>query len=357
MARPLLLQAFRQPDTLVLFSLMDWDLLLRQARCSNLLASLYALLEERHLLGIVPPQPRVHLEWAHIVALKHLQAVHWEVTWIQKALAKMDIPVVLLKGAAYALAKLPSARGRLFSDIDILVPKEGLSAVEAALMLHGWVATHHDAYDQRYYRLWMHELPPMQHIRRMTVIDVHHGIVPETAAIHPNPEKLLAASQWLDEERHVKVLAPADMVLHSAVHLFHGGEWENGLRDLVDIHRLLVHFGTASSFWGELVERATELELIRPLFYAFRYTARLLHTSVPAQVLSAAQAGCPPRLLLRVMDGLFIRALMPPHSSCADWLTGLARQMLYLRANWLRMPPWLLIRHLFHKAFISPRKK
>jgi hypothetical protein len=29
-------------------------------------------------------------------------------------------------------------------------------------MLAGWAATHHDAYDQRYYRQWMHELPPMQ---------------------------------------------------------------------------------------------------------------------------------------------------------------------------------------------------
>ncbi|MDD5612097.1 MAG: hypothetical protein PHF75_03565, partial [Gallionella sp.] len=34
----------------------------------------------------------------------------------------------------------------------------------------------------------------------------------------------------------------------------------------------------------------------------------------------------------------------------------IARQLLYLRANWLRMPPVLLARHLFHKAFLSPDK-
>jgi hypothetical protein len=28
--------------------------------------------------------------------------------------------------------------------------------------------------------------------------------------------------------------------------------------------------------------------------------------------------------------------------------------MLYVRGNWLRMPPLLLSRHLFHKAFLSP---
>ena len=31
--------------------------------------------------------------------------------------------------------------------------------------------------------------------------------------------------------------------------------------------------------------------------------------------------------------------------------------MIYLRGNWLRMPPLLLARHLFHKAFLSPKDK
>ena len=41
--------------------------------------------------------------------------------------------------------------------------------------------THHSAYDQRYYREWMHELPPLLHVRRQTALDVHHAIAPETA--------------------------------------------------------------------------------------------------------------------------------------------------------------------------------
>ena len=51
-------------------------------------------------------------------------------------------------------------------------------AAEAALMLDGWASGHRSAYDQRYYRTWMHELPPMQHIQRGTVLDVHHAIAP-----------------------------------------------------------------------------------------------------------------------------------------------------------------------------------
>jgi hypothetical protein len=329
--------------------------MLRQARNSNLLAHLHALLKERGLIEQVPPQPREHLESSRVIAERHTQAVQWEVTLIQKALAKIGIQVILLKGAAYVMAKLPAARGRLFSDIDIMVPKESLNEVEAALMLHGWAATHHDAYDQRYYRTWMHELPPMRHIKRSTVIDVHHAILPETAYFHPSPEKLRAAAQTLDEYDDLKIFAPVDMVLHSAAHLFHEAELHNGLRDLVDIDNLLRHFGNIPSFWSELVERAKELELTRSLFYALRYSSLILNTQIPADTMLAAEVGRPSRPLLSLMDSLFTRALMPVHPSCSDRWTSVARMMLYIRANWLRMPPLLLVRHLFHKAFITPK--
>jgi Uncharacterised nucleotidyltransferase len=351
----LILQALRQPDALTSLSLADWDLLLRQARNSNLLAHLHALLEERGLIEQVPSQPREHLESSRVIAERHTHAVQWEVTLIRKALAKVGVQVILLKGAAYVMAKLPSARGRLFSDIDIMVPKDSLNEVEAALMLHGWAATHHDAYDQRYYRTWMHELPPMRHIKRSTVIDVHHAILPETAYFHPSPEKLRAAAQTIDGYVDLKVLAPVDLVLHSATHLFHEAELYNGLRDLVDIGNLLQHFSNIPSFWYELVERAKELELTRPLFYALRYSALFLDTPIPSDTMQKAEVGRPSRPLLALMDGLFSRALMPIHPSCSDRLTGVSRRMLYVRANWLRMPPLMLARHLFHKAFISPK--
>lgn len=353
----IVLQAFRQPHSVTSLHLAEWDMLVRQARHGNVLASLYALLDQHGLIEAIPPQPREHLQWSWIVAERHVHAVRSEVRHIRMALADLGIPVMLLKGAAYVFAKLPPAQGRIFSDIDILVPKNSLDAVEAALMMHGWASMHTDQYDQRYYRTWMHELPPMQHLKRMTVIDVHHAIIPETARIHPDPARLRAAAHPIAEGGNLTVLAPPDMVLHSAVHLFHGGEFDNGLRDLIDIHRLLSHFGTSPSFWTSLVQRAHELELTRPLFYALRYAKRMLHTPIPAEAMDAAEQGRPNRLILALMDELLERALVPDHSSCSDWLTPAAKQLLYVRANWLRMPPFLLARHLFHKAFISPKSK
>jgi len=354
-SRNLTLQAFTHPDSLTELSLSEWDLLLRQARRADLLATLYRFLDERNLLERVPEPARRHFSWALAGAERHTLAVKYEVSLILQALQRSGIPVILLKGAAYVMAKLPAAGGRIFSDIDILVPKVCLNEAEAALMLHGWATTHHDAYDQHYYRAWMHELPPMQHMKRLTVIDVHHAILPDTAAIHPDPEKLRAAAIKLDGYDALFVLSPVDMVLHSACHLFHDSEFSHGLRDLLDIDALLRHFAATPGFWPDLIARAHELELMRPLFYALRYSALLLHTPIPPEI--HAQLVKPPRLLLTLMDSLFTRALLPEHPSCADWLSGTARLLLYIRANWLRMPPFMLARHLFHKAFLSPKEE
>jgi hypothetical protein len=351
----LVLAAFRRPDALTALGLAEWDLLIRQARAANLLASLHASLDRLGLLDRVPSQPREHLEWSSQLAERQCLEVEREVDRIRLALAGTGVPVILLKGAAYVKAGLPHAKGRLFSDVDILVPKSRLGAVEASLMLHGWASMHQDPYDQRYYRTWMHELPPMQHIKRLSVIDVHHTILPETAPYHPDPEKLLAAARQVTGYADLKVLSPTDMVLHSAVHLMHEGEFHNGLRDLVDLDSLLRHFGVLPSFWPSLVARAVELELTRPLFYVLRYTTAMLDTPVPATVMEVARTAMPNRMLLMLMDRLFMRALLPVHASCNDWMTGPARQMLYVRSNWLRMPPLLLARHLFRKALLTTK--
>ena len=345
--------ALRDPRALPGWTPAQWEALIRQARRANLVSRLAVLLDEQGLLDDVPAAPRAHLEAARVVAQAHAEAVRREVAYVRKALARTGADTVLLKGAAYLLAGLPAARGRVFTDIDILVPGIALAEVEAALMLHGWATTHHNPYDQRYYRRWMHELPPMLHVTRQTVLDVHHAILPTTARMKPDSAKLLEASLPLAGEPRLRILAPSDMVLHSAAHLFLNEELASGLRDLADLDSLLRHFGPQPDFWQQLTARASELDLARPLYYALRYTRHILATPVPDQALKAAEIGRPPNMLHRVMDALFLRALQPDHPAAADRFTPLARRSLYVRAHWLRMPPFLLAYHLTVKAFRS----
>ncbi len=341
--------ALLEPASVQRFEATDWDLLVRQARAAELLARIAALLEQHGLLEGVPHGPREALASALALANAQHDEARREVAHVRAALASLDVRIVLLKGAAYVFSGVPAARGRTLSDLDVLVPRDRLAEVESALLLAGWATTHPSKYDQHYYRTWMHELPPLQHVRRQTMLDVHHAILPATARLKPDSGKLLSAAVPVGSSG-IHVLAPHDMVLHSLTHLFQNEELSHGLRDLSDVDLLLRHFGAASGFWEHLLERARELGLVRPLYYGLHQVHRILRTPVPLETLQATgQLG--PRWPLRaVMDGLWSRALRPLHPSTTEPLTGTTLLLLYARAHWQRMPPALLARHLLIKA-------
>ncbi len=341
------LHALREPTTMLGFDADTWDRVVRQARTAGLLGRLGALasgFSER-----LPEAVWRHLEAALTLAEQQRRAVHWELQHLERALKHTEGPVVLLKGAAYAAADLAPAAGRIFTDIDLLVPRAQLGATEGALMLDGWITSPHDAYDVRYYREWMHELPPMQHIRRQTWLDVHHNILPETARRKTQPALFLAASLPLPDFPRFSIPQPADQVLHSATHLFHEGEWQHGLRDLVDLDALLRAYGTDPAFWPHLLARAKTLNLGRPLYYALRYARRLLHTPMPENLESACPER-PNRLAAALRDAMFLPAFASAHAECKTLLSGPAAFLLYVRSHWLRMPLHLLIPHLLRKA-------
>jgi hypothetical protein len=291
------------------------------------------------------------MQAAQLVSIKHRCDILYELDRIHEVLGSTLGTIILLKGAAYLAAELPSSQGRTFNDIDILVPEEKLGAIESLLNFAGWRAGDIEPYDDSYYRRWMHQIPPLTHGGRQTTIDVHHSIVPRTARIGAvSAAHLMARVKMLPKHPGFAVLAPEDMVLHSATHLFNEGEFDRGMRDLSDLDLLLRHFGSVPEFWSVLVTRAIELGLVRPLFYALRYASRLAGTPLPSEVVKGTRRFGPPAPILRLMDAMFKRALSPPHKTCRDILTGPALFFLYVRSHYLRMPFHLLIPHLVRKG-------
>jgi hypothetical protein len=351
--RDLLLGALRAPATMAGLGEDEWDLLARQAASAGLLARLEALARRAGVIDVVVPAVRRHLQAAALIASQQRRAVEWELHHLAEALEAVPGPVVLLKGAAYAAAGLPPSAGRLFSDIDLMVPREHLPAAESALMLAGWISGHLGDYDQRYYREWMHEVPPLTHIRRQTVIDLHHAILPPTARLKTQPGPIFARAQPLPGHPRFSIPSSVDLVLHSATHLFHEGEWEHGLRDLVDLDSMLVEFAAADDgFWGRLLDAATELGLGRPLFYGLRYCRMLLGTPVPESMVARCP-GRPTQGAAAAMDRLFVPAFSTAHHSLRRPGAGAASFALYVRSHWLRMPPHLLLPHLARKAWME----
>ena len=353
-ARALLVQALLEPGTTTQLRASGWNELLIQSRQSGLQAALAARLEASGLFAAAPFKVRSQLRAALIAAESTQTAVRFEIDRIVRALKGVDTPIVLLKGSAYVMAGLPAARGRFIGDLDLMVVRERIDAVEQTLLAHGWATAELDDYDQHFYRAWSHEIPPMQHPERETPVDIHHSIAQLTSRVHPDAAQLLASAVPLTAPR-LSVLAPADMVLHSCVHLIND-EVGLPLRDLFDLHDLLLHFGGNPGFWAQLVERARLHGLERPLYHMLRQARRLLGTPVPQDVLRAVDAWAPPRLLLLLMDWLWLRRFTPEPGFRPSWRTALAHWLLYVRAHWLRMPPLMLARHLSIKAWRLARR-
>ncbi len=261
----LLTSTLRDPARAKAYDKSDWECLVWQSRAAELMPQLQITLLGADVLAHAPAAAQRHLDLAVSIASRHVDAVHSELRGLQEALAPLGVPVLLLKGAAYSALGHRVSKGRIFNDIDIMVPKLALPDVEQRLNWAGWFPLNTNAYDERYYRAWMHEIPPLEHKNRGTVLDVHHTILPPTSGIRPDPENLIRASTTLPAPwAFFRVLAPADMVIHSACHLFFG-EFHKGLRDLHDLHGLLTDFAEDPGFWSTLEARAGELGLSLPV--------------------------------------------------------------------------------------------
>lgn len=351
---PLML-AVKDPASMVTLDEPQWDELLRRARRHKLLARLGYQLDDRGLLGQIPEKARERFLGARLSADLNDTDIRHEIHRVLRALDGLEVAVVLLKGAAYLSASLPPARGRVFADLDVLVPKDRIAEVEQALAAGGWRGPELDAYDERYYRAWAHEIPPLKHPARGTEVDVHHSIVPPVSRPTPDTAALLEAAMPLADPR-LRILAPADMVLHCAAQLFNEA-FETGLRDLLDLGDLLGHFGPREGFWEELVSRAQRHGLQRPLYYALRYTGRELNISIPSATIEAAASAAPPFPVLALMDRLVPLALIPDTPDRPRYAPRFARGLLYVRSHWLRMPALLLAYHLTVKTFFRARDR
>lgn len=336
-----LIRALRRPASAADNSPADWGRLLADARRLNLIGALAVAIDNA---GVRPP-PAVarHLVGARQLAQRQCLSVQWEAAQLAAALGALAVPVVLLKGAAYVMGGHGLGSGRMFGDIDILVPRAALGEVESALMLAGWFSAKTDDYDQRYYRQWMHEIPPMTHVRRGTVLDVHHTILPLTARNAPDPASIIARASPLLEWPALRVPCPEDLLIHSLVHLMHEGELHNGLRDLHDVDEMTRRFGPEDGFWARLAERAIGNDLARPVALGLHLAMQVFGAPVPGDIIPRLCPEGPPGWLWP----LYRRAL-DPRPGVID---ALASSAVYVRAHALRMPPTMLARHLAIKAW------
>ncbi|MBK5913865.1 nucleotidyltransferase family protein [Rhodocyclus purpureus] len=322
-----------------------WDRLLRLGRVSGLHARLAATnLDNPALTAVV----RRHLLSAQRMAAYRTQMLRAELFRLAP-LVTDDFPVIVLKGAAYVLQQRRLSVGRFVSDVDLLVPRPQLRTMESRLLDAGWRAEKLEAYDERYYRDWSHETPPMRYPGSTLELDLHHALTPVTGSLAFDPASLFARSEAIPGTPF-RALCAEDQVLHACVHCFHDGELDLRLREVVDIDGLLRAFAEAPGFSARLRQRAAELGLERPLWYGLHFAEAWLGC-LPAHELKASLPP-PGALARRSMDALVPLSMLPSDPDFPPPMrVAIARTLLRSRYQWLRMPPHLLFPHLLRKSW------
>lgn len=356
--RNLLLEALIAPETARCWSEAGWGLAIRQARTANLVAALAVRLQESPIPIEVPLLAQPIFSAARQTIAHRNETVLWECRQIAAALEAIDVMPILLKGAAYVADGLPLARHRHFGDIDVMVPRARLGEVETRLMIHGWLTTTSDAYDQRYYRQWMHEVPPLRQIHRGTTLDLHHALTPLTARYRADTMAVFAAARPAGALAGVQVLSDEDQFLHAAVHLFAEGEADAALRNLYDLVELLkLRRAENADFVTRLLARARSIGLERPLFLAVHFLRRVFLLEGLEEIERDLADARPSPPVLRALQAVYTPLFQGSHPSVRSRGFVLAKQALYLRGHWLRMPLRLLLPHLLRKSWRALRQE
>jgi hypothetical protein len=114
------------------------------------------------------------------------------------------------------------------------------------------------------------------------------------------------------------------------------GDLSGGLRNLWDIHCLLGEFGS-EEFWPSLQSRARHHQLWPAVHSAARLAYSLYGTQIPKDWQNWSR-----------QDKWYIARLLARD----EWGRGsrkFVRLIFYIRSHWLRMPPLMLMRHLWVK--------
>lgn len=344
----ILIEVLKKPELLAELGLEQWNICLREAKMSGLTGRLSYDARAQGITEKLPAKVQDIFSSFDNVSASSTRKIKWEINRVNRALKGSDEKVVLLKGGAYIEKNMTCTAGRVSVDLDILIARNRIDWAEDIFLKAGWRHQIINDYDQKFYREYSHELPPLVHPERYISIDVHHNILPTTSKLCPDVNKMIENA--IKMKNGFYVFSDQDIILHSIVHQFQDGEVRSSLRNLLEQHDMYNEFGKEADFWQKLIPRAAELGLTRALYYSLHFSRAIFETEIPAQIMKDIKPYGPSFFTDAIMK-FMVMGVISPNLGAKGLSRWLSMNGLYIRSHWLRMPPFLLARHLTIKFF------
>lgn len=206
--------------------------------------------------------------------------------WLIKHLEifqQANIPVILLKGLAFAGNLYPENAPRLGVDLDLLVTEDNFEpacallckTMDPLLLSSKRVATHDTLFERVF--------SPKKGTR--PIVELHRGLT------NPSLFNIDQQTLWAASRKHpayksesVRILSPEDTLLHLAVHAFR--DLNFCTHNLLDAHEVWCQWQPDQE---KLLERATRWGARKVLFYLLANCQAIMETPLPGTVLKRLQ--------------------------------------------------------------------
>lgn len=344
----ILIDVLKKPEFMADLSFEQWNICLREAKMSGLTGRLSHDARAIEITEKLPAKVQDIFSSFDNISASSTRKIKWEINRVKRALKGSNEKVLLLKGGAYVEKNMTCTNGRVSVDLDVLIAKNRIDWAEDIFIKAGWRHQIINDYDQKFYREYSHELPPLVHPDRYISIDVHHNILPTTSKLCPDINKMLENA--IRHENGFYVFSDEDIILHSIVHQFQDGEVRSSLRNLLEQHDMYNEFGGNADFWQKLIPRAAELGFTRALYYSLQFSSAIFDTDIPKQVMIDIKPYRPNFITDAIMKYM-VMGVISPNLGARGIGRWVSMNGLYIRSHWLRMPPMLLARHLTIKFF------
>ena len=270
------------------FSPTDWDLLVGKAHVEGVGPLVYWTLSRSGKFSALPESARNSLRAMYTSTWIHNQRIFKELEVLSRLFNQAQIPVVVLKGACFALTIYPDIGLRPMGDLDLLVPASRLAeAVEIAESL-GYADANPEA-SPGLHDLLSHHACLQKPGPGSITLEIHYSLVADKSFVYAVPvdwfweqtEALNGPSQGRFED--LRMLTPAAQVLYAASHamLQHGGK-NAPLRWFYDLDRL-IRFYADRMDWDLLLSQAGKFEWGSALDAALSQTRAYFNTPIPEQ--------------------------------------------------------------------------
>ncbi len=238
----------------------------------------------------------------------------WRGQPLRRTLALLaPMPVIVLKGAAFAELLYPSPAARSLGDVDVLVRSSDMPEALVRLEGHGFVRHNlgdpsTDAPDSPERQLGSPDLE----------LDLHQAFT-QPARLSIDYGAVFARSlDWSSLAPNARLLSPEDAVVYQAIHAG-CGELSVATAPAFGLFDLRLMFAERAAFWGAAggppldfaaaVHRAAEWGAERMLYAVLTAAARLF----PSLAQAAAAAARPlPARLCRRLDRAVVERAIPP---------------------------------------------